>query len=325
MRIAFLTEMGFEGKIPSDHFNMRTEFAWMHALEAEHRHINHYVEVRGYDHVFIIFPKGKTFLSAEASKITNGINPVTELLNSDFYVHLKQNNKKIYYIQEGPHWWFNDYELSDQLNFYNFLATCDGIFAHNESDTSYYRGMFPSIPIHVLPSLLIHNTIEDVVPTREEKVFVGGNFARWYGGFESFVVAQEFSVPIWGQTSHAKREGEEQMINLLPRLFWTDWMKALSTFRYAVHLMPTVAAGTFSLNCAYFGIPCIGNEKVDTQILCHPDLAVDVADIDKARKLAKRLVAEPEFYSSCSDIAKQNYNRYYSLKSFKQKLNLIIS
>jgi hypothetical protein len=57
MDVAFLTEMGFEGKIPSNHSNMRTEFAWMHALNADHRHIHHYREVRGYDHVFIIFLK----------------------------------------------------------------------------------------------------------------------------------------------------------------------------------------------------------------------------------------------------------------------------
>ena len=36
MKVAFLTEMEFEGKISDDHPNMRTEFAWMNALEADH-------------------------------------------------------------------------------------------------------------------------------------------------------------------------------------------------------------------------------------------------------------------------------------------------
>jgi hypothetical protein len=45
MRIAFITEMGFEGKVPSNHSNMRTEFAWMHALNADHRHLHHYTEI----------------------------------------------------------------------------------------------------------------------------------------------------------------------------------------------------------------------------------------------------------------------------------------
>ena len=40
MSIAFFTEMGFKGKIPRDHNNMRTEFVWMVALDADHYHIN---------------------------------------------------------------------------------------------------------------------------------------------------------------------------------------------------------------------------------------------------------------------------------------------
>ena len=35
----FLTEMGWEGKIPANFKNMRTEFAWMNALNA-HNHFS---------------------------------------------------------------------------------------------------------------------------------------------------------------------------------------------------------------------------------------------------------------------------------------------
>ena len=34
--IAFFTEMGFNGKVSRTHENMRTEFAWMCALNADH-------------------------------------------------------------------------------------------------------------------------------------------------------------------------------------------------------------------------------------------------------------------------------------------------
>ena len=40
MKIAFFTEMGFQGKISRTHENMRVEFAWMCALEADHWNIN---------------------------------------------------------------------------------------------------------------------------------------------------------------------------------------------------------------------------------------------------------------------------------------------
>ena len=76
--------------------------------------------------------------------------------------------------------------------------------------------------------------------------------------------------------------------------------------------MPTIAAGTFSLNCAYFGIPCIGNELVDTQLKCFPELSVNVEDVDKARKLAVKLKNDTEFYKMCSVNAKVNYKQYYN-------------
>ena len=102
-------------------------------------------------------------------------------------------------------------------------------------------------------------------------------------------------------------------------------MNVLSTFKYAVHLMPTVAAGTFSLNCAYFGIPCIGNIKVDTQRLCHPDLSVAVDDIEKARSLANRLKNDPNFYNKCSNQTKELYNEHYNLDLWKTKMHNILS
>jgi hypothetical protein len=321
MKTAFLTEMGFTGKIPKEHPNMRTEFAWMHALDADHYNI--YSQVEGYDAVFVIFPKGRMFLSAEGSKIIDGKNPLSDLLELNIVEKLKQTNKRVYYIQEGPHWWWNDYELNDQINFYNMLASTDGIFAHNEEDVKYYKGLFPNQKVDTIPTLMIEDSITDITPITENKVIIGGNFARWYGGFESYMVAQEFGLPIWGQTSHAMREGEEQIINHLPRVFWTDWMKQLSSFKYAVHLMPTVAAGTFSLNCAYFGIPCIGNINVDTQRLCHPQLSVDVHDVEKAKKLAKNLVNDEEFRILCINQAKENYRKHYDIGVWRNKMGKI--
>jgi hypothetical protein len=314
MKVAFLTEMGFSGKVPKTHKNMRTEFAWMVHYNADHFNIRKLGEVVGYDKVFIIFPKGRVFLSAEGSKLVDGTNPVSDLLNTDIVSMLKsQNNGEINYIQEGPHWWFNDYSIQDQILFYNFLSNCDTIFAHNQSDVTYYRGLFPDKRIEVMKTMMVDDLVKDITPSPMDKVIIGGNFARWYGGFESYVVAREFGLPIWTQSSHAMRENEELVdgLNHLPRLEWLDWMKQLSTFKYAVHLMPTVAAGTFSLNCAYFGIPCIGNEMVDTQRLCHPHLSVDVNDLERARKLAIRIRDDVDFYNECSDICRKNYEKYY--------------
>jgi hypothetical protein len=107
---------------------------------------------------------------------------------------------------------------------------------------------------------------------------------------------------------------------------WSEWMQNLSTFKYAVHMMPTVAAGTFALNCAYFGIPCIGNQDVDTQLLCHPSLSVAVNDLESARELAIQLRDDKEFYNQCSEMAKDNYEACFSkeiwLRNIKRELGI---
>ncbi len=52
MRIAFLTEIGFEGKVPSNHPNARTEFAWMNALDADH--YNQQIVLKLYQHLLMV-------------------------------------------------------------------------------------------------------------------------------------------------------------------------------------------------------------------------------------------------------------------------------
>lgn len=327
MKIAFITELPLHGKVPHNYPNMRTEFAWMKALDADHFNINTLNQIQNYDHIFIIFPKGEVYLNAVGSKLIDRQNPISPFLRIDFVNKLKEKNKKVYFIQEGPHWLWNDYEIFDQICYYNMISSCDSIFCHNQIDSLYYRGLFPNKQVNIIQTLMLEDLIKDVVPIKENKTVIGGNFARWYGGFESYIVASNFDTEIWAQDSHAKRHGEEMVDNIkhLPRLTWVDWMKALSPFKYAVHLMPTVAAGTFSLNCAYFGIPCIGNIKVDTQNMCHPDLSVDVSNVYQARNLAIRLKNDENFYNKCSQEARENYLKYFSLDIWKSKMNKILN
>ena len=48
-------------------------------------------------------------------------NPYSELLASDWLDKIKANNKKVYYVQEGPHWMYTELEVADQIRFYNML------------------------------------------------------------------------------------------------------------------------------------------------------------------------------------------------------------
>jgi len=326
MRIAFLSEMGFQGKIPATHENMRTEFAWMNALDADHWNIRQWPLVSGYDYVMIIFPKGGVFLNSEGSTLVHQENRYTDVFASNIVEDLKKTNKKVCSVQEGPTWFVNDFELKDQFNLYNQLASCDILFAHNEYDTKWFKGLYPRHQVEVMPTLLIEELIKDIVPTPQNKVIIGGNFSRWYGGFQSYMACEEIPYEKYVQTSHSSRDGEDQIpdLTVLPRMYWFEWMKTLSTFKYAVHMMPTVAAGTFSLNCAYFGIPCIGNCKVDTQRLCFPDLSVEAEDVQGARELAKGLFENEVFYKRVSEEAKKRFRRFFGKEVYLEKLNKIL-
>ena len=323
MKIAFLTEMSFEGKISENHSNMRTEFAWMYALDADHYNIRNYNSITGYDVIIILFPQGNVMVDCHGVEIASRkYNVLGSILETDLVNILKSNNGIVCHMQEGPIWLFNEYDLSVQFNYFNKLNDCDLLLAHNESDVLWYKGLFPNKSIEVMSTLMIEYHLHNVETNKTDNVIIGGNFSRWYGGFQSFIVANEFDGEKWTQDSHSKRTNEEYIdgLNHLPRLMWVEWMKQLSTFKYAVHLMPTVAAGTFSLNCAYYGIPCIGNKKLDTQNLCHPALSIDVEDIDTARQLARRLNTDTEFFMHCSKTAKENYTKYYDLEIWKSKM-----
>jgi hypothetical protein len=308
MKTAFLTEMNFNGKIPPNHTNMRTEFAWMCALQSDHYNVHEFEKVKEYDVIFIIFPKITTNLNAIGMEMPlSSTNKDMTIYSKPVVETLKKNNKKVCNIQEGPTWFFNDYDMITQFNFYNQLSECDILFAHNDYDTHFYKGLFPETKVNVIPTHMFTNQLSLSNIQKENKTIIGGNFCHWYGGFQSYITATEFGCPIYVPSSHCKRKGEEQVQNLkhLPWVMWNDWMTQLSTFKYAVNLMPTIAAGTFNMNCAYFGIPCIGNEKVDTQQILFPELSVDINDVHAARYLAIQLINDRDFYEHIGFYAKK--------------------
>ena len=88
--------------------------------------------------------------------------------------------------------------------------------------------------------------------------------------------------------------------------------------------MPTYAAGTFALNCAYHGIPCIGYEGLDTQSKCHPQLTVKMNDLRNARKIANRLKNDYDFYKHQSEVAKNNFKTFFGEKEYIYKMKQVM-
>ena len=300
MEIAFFTEGNWSGKVTRDNPNMRTEMAWMCALNADHYNL-HMTPNKSYDLGIVIIPKK---------------DPTFDIKK------LKDSCNKLASMQEGPHWYFQDYPLDKQIWYYNTLQEMDFLFVHNQIDKHYFEGLTGK-ECKIMPSLMIEDMISSIPDNVGEGVMMGGNFCHWYGGFDSYIVAQEFGTDVCVPSMGRKIEGEEQMENLthLSYLNWTNWIAELSKRKYGVHLMRTHAAGTFALNCAYLGIPCIGYDNLNTQKYLHPDLSVPDGDIEQARKIAEKLRKDEEFYLYCSNKAKEKYKTFYHEEKYISYFN----
>ena len=296
MKIAFFTEGRYQGKIQRNELNMRTDLSWICALKADHWNVNQSPNQQ-YDLGIVIIPKK---------------NPQFDLNK------IKQFCNKTAVMQEGPNWYWQDYSLQQQIWYFNTIQEADFMFVHNESDKKYYEGLTGK-ECKILPSLMIEDSIKNLPQVERENVIIGGNFCSWYGGFDSYIVAQEADCPIYIPSMGRKIEGEEEMDNLnhLPYMNWVEWIKTLNKFKYGIHMMRTHAAGTFALNCAYLGIPCIGYEGLDTQEKCHPNLTVKLGDLVDAKKKIIELKNNKDWYRECSKVAKFNYKQYYHESKFK--------
>ena len=300
MKVCYVTEMGFRGKYPRDWQMMRTEQAWPCTLEAD---CFPYIDIpkEKYDLALVVIPKTK----------------VTDWIANNTFEKIRSYSDKIAIMQEGPQWCFQDYTLVEQIWYYNTIRKADILFVHNEVDRKYYKGITGHPYVKILPTLMIEDSIKNLPREERKGVMIGGNFVSWYGGFDSFIVASEIEEPIFSPQMGRRQEGESQLgITQLPYMNWVDWIKELNKFKYGVHLMRTHAAGTFALNCAYLGIPCIGYEGLDTQQKCHPNTTIKLGDLPAAKGIIRKLKEDTAYYNFCSAAAKDNYKRYYHEDQF---------
>ena len=298
MKVAFFTEMGFNGKIPRTHKNMRTEFAWMVALNATHYNLKS-IPSENYDLGIVVNSKN---------------NP--EWVNVE---GLKSKCEKVAIMQEGPFWYFQDYPLAKQIHYFNNLTSADIIYSHNEVDVQYFKGLTNHKDVRVLRSLMVEDPINEIThPKSRSGIMVGGNMKSWYGGFDSFMLASSVTDEIYQPKMGRREEGEDELgLTQLPYMEWDQWISELSKRKIGVHMMRTHAAGTFALNCSYLGIPCIGYDGLDTQRILHPHLTVKDGDLNTARNLINRLDTDKDFYTLCSNETLGMYGEHYHESKFK--------
>ena len=290
MKIAFFSETGNNQRYPKDFPNARTEVAWCLALDAPMCTLD-VLPKEHFDLGIVIIPKN---------------NPK---VNLDF---IRKCCDKVAIMQEGPHWYFQDYTIDKQFHYYNTLMDADWVYCHNESDVSYYLGLGCK-DVRVMRSLMIP---EGLIQRSEwgDGTIIGGNMVSWYGGFDSYMVAREIGNPIVAPSMGRKQVQENAIedIQYLPYMSWRDWIDNLSQYNIGVHLMRTHAAGTFAMNCSFHQIPCIGYKGLDTQEILHPNTTVEVGDLESAKEIALKLKNDEEFYKGCSEETQYRFNEFYT-------------
>ena len=305
MKIAFFSEAGYSGKVSRDNPNMRTDVAWVCALDATHHPIPiiHELPDNSYDVGIMILPKNRK-----------------PLLNYPLLEQYKRVCNKVTIMQESYYNYWQDSSIEEQIWYFNFITEMDLIFCHNDVDLKYYNGL-TNVRTELLPSVMI----TDGLVKRSEwgnGVIIGGNFVWAYGGFDSYQVATEITDDVTAVTTGRMKPEEEGILKHIPWVLWKEWINILSQFSVGVQL-GTASAGTFNLNCSFHGIPCIGYSNVNTQKTLHPSTTVDVGDIGGAREIARKL-KDDKFYDKCMKETEENYEKYYSEKRFIEHTTKII-
>jgi hypothetical protein len=302
MNVVFFSESGLVGKAPRNHPNARNDIAWSIMMNADWCPYDN-TPTDYYDLGVVTIPKTRPDINVE---------------------ELKKHCDKIVIMQEGPHWYFQDYSVEQQFQFVQTLREADWVWCHNESDIGYYEGLGCQ-DVRVMRTLMIPEGLPAKgYSTDKSGIILGGNFTSWYSGLDSYLIAQAVEDKITNVSMGRKQPQEDLIddITYLPYMSWRQWIDECSKYKVGVHMMRTHAAGTFSMNLSYHSTPCLGYSGLDTQDLLHPQTTVEVGDIKGASIILKRLYESDNFYQECSEQTKELFDKYYTeeawLEDFKK-------
>ena len=300
--VVFFSESGIVGKVQRDFPNARNDIAWSIMMDADWCPYDN-TPTDYYDLGVITIPKTRPDINVK---------------------ELKKHCDKIAIMQEGPHWYFQDYTVEQQFQFVQTLREADWVWCHNQSDVGYYEGLGCE-DVRVMRTLMLPEGLPPKGCSKDKSgIILGGNFTSWYSGLDSYLIAQAVDDKITNVSMGRKQPQEDLIddITYLPYMTWRQWIDECSKYKVGVHMMRTHAAGTFSMNLSYHSTPCLGYKGLDTQDLLHPQTTVEVGDIKGASTILKRLYEDKYFYQECSEQTKELFDYLYSeaawLEDFKK-------
>ena len=314
MNIKYSTsEMGFEGYFPVNYPNLRVLETQLLYLEAYHLPIHKILNDGKTYKGSILYNIGKGgFEKPYISDLYHNYHNVVSLLQEKF--------DEIYIYQDGEIGWWNQVDTRLQAWWYNQLRASNGILVPNSTGIPFYKGLFPDKDIKVIRSVMTDEGLDKTkFKPQENRTIITGPLTREYNGFSQVLIAHNADMPIdippMGESRMPKDSWEMAPnlgINYLNYMSWVDWMYNLSRYKIGYMMSTATASGSFALNCAYLGIPCIGDKRADTQSILFPDLAIDVFDNKKALDLTLKLKKDLDFYIEVSNKAKRLYKKEFT-------------
>lgn len=294
MRIAFVTEMPFFGKLPKEFKDFRTVESWIYGFGAVNVPFNKLDKVSSadFDLFIIIIPKGH----AEVCSIILEKLPM----------------KQTVVLQEGPCYYFQDLPSEQVLVYEKLLRDCKMILCHNERDCSYFR-QFNKTCLR-LPTCC--DTQLSFKRDKRDKVALSfGSQCSWYNGQTSYRILKdsgfEIVCPRMGRfKKDEKLECDVKNIGVFDYMPWYTFMSAIRNVGLACHMMPTMAASSYAIICAMLSIPCICGPSDIAKDLFPYTTTSDPYDYEMGSIMVKKLVGDKDFYDKVVDHAVRNVGKY---------------
>ena len=127
-RITFISQKNPSGIIDRNQEHLPVDVAQQCALKATNIHYSQLEQINEkFDIAILLIPKTE--------------DDRNSLVNLDIVGLARKIANKVWFMQEGPSWIFQDLPLHQQFWHYNVLANVDGILCENDTDIPYYTGL----------------------------------------------------------------------------------------------------------------------------------------------------------------------------------------
>lgn len=271
MKIIWISDMTFEGYLPSQKYN-RPPLTWVYELNAYH--IN-------YSKIYNVKEK---FDVAIIASIHENIDVKNINLEA-----IKQIANKVGIQQESHHRNFLDKkDIINSVYYLHLYQNCDFILTHNDIDTKYFSSLF-SKPCFHHPQLM---DLDTLTYQKQKGILLSGNLDSRYGNFDNYLMGLETNIPMSVVKMHTFREEETQLHNLIHHSYQPNYNffnKLIGESLFSLYLIPYPLGGSFPIQCAMMNTPCISWNTSTTSLDLYPELSFENGDFNSIRSKIKEL------------------------------------